>query len=88
MSLDRKLVRRTILFGQLAFIELSTRELFVPLLDEVWLDRHTGRQHRVLSNDRHRFDVKSQYFRHNFKQVKFSWELLFMADPSTMLLKS
>lgn len=83
-----RIVKRTILMGELAFINLEYNELFIPSVEEVWLDESTGKFTRMLVNRRHRFDAKSPYFRSNFRQVRFTWPLLFSADPATMFIKT
>lgn len=84
---DHKLIRREILFGDYAYIERDTGLLFVPLVDEVWLNLKTKRQIRILANHQHRYNVKSPYFVNYFRKVVFQWNTLFLADPQSMFIK-
>jgi len=83
---DHKLVYRNILMGELAYIERDTNLLFVPFVEEIWRNMKTGQHIRVLANNRHRYNVKSPYFKNHFRKVSLTWSLLFSADPKTMLL--
>lgn len=85
---NHKLVRRTILMGEQAYIERDTGLLFVPLVEEVWINRKNGKFIRILANWKHRYNAKSPYFVNNFYKVKvFTWSLLFSADPDTMIIR-
>lgn len=82
---DHKLIKRTIRMAELAFVHRDTGELFVPLLDEVWFNKRSGKMVRILSNRRHRFNVKNPYFRDYWHPVTLTWSRLFSHDPITML---
>lgn len=85
--LDHNLVKRKILMFEQAYIERNTGLLFIPLVEEVWLNTKTGKFIRVLANNQHRYNAKSPYFVNNFRKVVASWYTLFCADPKTMVIE-
>lgn len=84
---EHRLIRRTILMAEQAFIERDTQLLFVPLVEEVWLNLRTGKFIRILANRQHRYNAKSPYFTNHFHKVPLTWKLLFSANPATMILE-
>ena len=80
-----RLIQRTILMGELAFVDKENR-LFVPLVNEVWINEKTGKFVRVLANRHRVVNVKTYEFKTNFKHVRFTWQLLFSANPDTMII--
>lgn len=77
---SHKLVEVTVVY-----MEKSTQRLFIPFVEETWLDKDSGELIQVLINEH--FTVNGEQIEQNFIKLPFRWSTIFQFNPQTLMLQ-